>query len=555
MASASAPTAPTARRHRRQQPPGGPVELRDLRQHLQVAPAAAGQAHAQAGRAAPARVAHAAAGAADRHAHLRGLRRHPELAEKPGEQRVRPLVVDDEAGVDGHLPPAGRVGQVRVGVAAEPAVGLEEGHLVGPRQDVARREPADAAADDGDSASGHGHPSLPVSVTSYVCIRSPGAIRIGGVRDRRGFPAGGAGLAGYVGTCRGQGAAAEDVPQRAVQVRVPERVAQRGQHARPDPLARLRELPGPLVAEQQPRRHRGHRDQRGPAEHPAEGPRVLRVPRLLRRDRVDRPGQGRVGDGAQVDVEQVVDLDPGQPPPAVPDGAAQAGLEDRVQQAQHPAARGLHDAGADLDGPDPRRRGRSGRVLPGGGHVGQEPVAAAALLGQDLVAAVGAVEAHRGRGDEGPQPAAGPGGQRGQRAGRADPAGQDLPLALRGEAAADRGAREVDHRVDAGQQVRVGVVRPPLPLAVIARRMPDQPDHPVAAGGEQRRQGRADRPARPGERDRQRLGAQPPGPRVRGQVRRELPVPVAEHRPQRPGRDRRGDDVDRPWCPRARART
>src|ERR1700756_4396660 len=92
-------------------------------------------------------------------------------------------------------------------------------------------------------------------------------------------------------------------------------------------------------------------------------------------------------------------------------------------------------------------------LLPGGGHVGEEPVAALAALGQDLIAAVGAVEADRGRGDEGAQPPGGRGGQRGGRAGRADAAAQDLPLALRGEAAADRGAGEVDQRVGPGQQV------------------------------------------------------------------------------------------------------
>ena len=83
----------------------------------------------------------------------------------------------------------------------------------------------------------------------------------------------------------------------------------------------------------------------------------------------------------------------------------------------------------------------------------------------------------------------------------------------------------------------------------LARGPPDQPDDPVAAGAEQRRQRRADGPAGAGERDRQRLGAHLPGPRVRGQVRRELPVPVAEHRPQRPRRDRRGDDVGHPGAP------
>ena len=101
----------------------------------------------------------------------------------------------------------------------------------------------------------------------------------------------------------------------------------------------------------------------------------------------------------------------------------------------------------------------------------------------------------------------------------------------------------MDDRVGAGEQCRVRVIWPPLALAVIAWCPADQPDHLVAAGRQQRGQGRPDQPARPGERDRQRLRAHLPGPRVRGQVRHELPVPVPEHRPQRPGRDRRGDNV------------
>ena len=42
-----------------------------------------------------------------------------------------------------------------IDVPAEAAGRLEERYVIGARQDVARREPADAAADDGDPASGH----------------------------------------------------------------------------------------------------------------------------------------------------------------------------------------------------------------------------------------------------------------------------------------------------------------------------------------------------------------------------------------------------------------
>ena len=64
----------------------------------------------------------------------------------------------------------------------EPVIGLEEGHLVGARQDVSRREPADAATDDGDPASGH--PFLRSALRSMshsvrIGFRIGGDLRIG----------------------------------------------------------------------------------------------------------------------------------------------------------------------------------------------------------------------------------------------------------------------------------------------------------------------------------------------------------------------------------------
>ena len=85
--------------------------------------------------------------------------------------------------------------------------------------------------------------------------------------------------------------------------------------------------------------------------------------------------------------------------------------------------------------------------------------------------------------------------QLGQPARRADPAVADRGAVCIGEAAGDRGAREVDDRVDAGQQSRIGVVRIPLPFIGFGGRMPDQADHPMAAGG-QEGGSTASRPAR-----------------------------------------------------------
>ena len=117
---------------------------------------------------------------------------------------------------------------------------------------------------------------------------------------------------------------------------------------------------------------------------------------------------------------------------------------------------------------------------------------------------------------------------------------------FRGEPAADRGPGQVDHRVDPVQQVRARVFRPPVPLPRAAGRPAHQPDDPVPAGGQQRRQRGADQAARAGDRDRQRVRADRASAGQRGQVAGELPVPVDERRPERPGGQRGVDHVGHP---------
>src|ERR1700733_6862660 len=90
---------------------------------------------------------------------------------------------------------------------------------------------------------------LPLSVTSgirhlSVCglVASGKGRRITAVASSQGvddFPA------------SGDRSTAEDVPERALEARVPERVTRRGQDRRPDQLARHRQLPGALGPEQE----------------------------------------------------------------------------------------------------------------------------------------------------------------------------------------------------------------------------------------------------------------------------------------------------------------
>ena len=128
-----------------------PVEAHDLAQQPQVARRAHG-AHVgqQPGQPAAARVLQAAAGAGDRHAHVRLLRRHAQLGEQPPQVRVGAQVVHDEAGVDAAQHAVGADDVVGVGVPAEPVVGLVERDVGLALQDVGGGQTGHAAADDGD---------------------------------------------------------------------------------------------------------------------------------------------------------------------------------------------------------------------------------------------------------------------------------------------------------------------------------------------------------------------------------------------------------------------
>ena len=89
------------------------------------------------------------------------------------------------------------------------------------------------------------------------------------------------------------------------------------------------------------------------------------------------------------------------------------------------------------------------------------------------------------------------------------------------------------HGVDARQQVGRGSVGPPLPLVLGPRRPPDQPNHPVPAGRQKRREGRPDQTGCARDRDDHRLRARRRGIAMRGQVVGELAMPVDERGPQR----------------------
>jgi hypothetical protein len=74
------------------------------------------------------------------HTHLGLTRHHLQLREQPTEQRVRALVVHNEARVDGDRPRVRSGHVVGVGVAAQTTGSFIEGDVVALLQDVGRRE-------------------------------------------------------------------------------------------------------------------------------------------------------------------------------------------------------------------------------------------------------------------------------------------------------------------------------------------------------------------------------------------------------------------------------
>src|SRR5699024_7698702 len=107
---------------------------------------------------------------------------------------------------------------------------------------------------------------------------------------------------------------------------------------------------------------------------------------------VDGAAQLRVVEGAVVDVEEVVQVDPRQPLAAAAETPAQPGREQRPLQAQGAAEGALHDAGAHLDGSEPGTGAGLRRLLPGPDHPGEEIGSCGGVLPEELAGPVVAVE-------------------------------------------------------------------------------------------------------------------------------------------------------------------
>ena len=170
----------------------------------------------------------------------------------------------------------------------------------------------------------------------------------------------------------------------------------------------------------------------------------------------------------RIHVDQVVEVDPGQPLATIADPSTEAGQENGPQELEHPAAGREHDArphrhdtqagvagstGSPPPTGRPRRRGsrrrsallRRGVRRPGLGRSTRSPMQRAALA--DAFARTIAV---------------------GEPAGRLDPARVDGLLVSFGEATGDRRAGEVHDRVDVLEDAGIGIVWVPGAFVVSA---------------------------------------------------------------------------------------
>ena len=231
---------------------------------------------------------------------------------------------------------------------------------------------------------------------------------------------------------------------------------------------------------------------------------------------------------------------------ATAETATQAGGEQRPHQLQGAAAGGLHDAGTDRHRAQASLGRRCSRGFPVGDHVGEEALAMRSVLVEQGVATVESVVPDRRSRHERPRATGAARGHLGQLAGRLDPAFADRGAVRVGEPTRDRGTGQVHDGVDTVQQVRSGGVGVPLSFVRVSGRAPDQPDHAVPAGGQQRGERRAHQAGSAGDRDR--AGRQPRlgGIAVRGQIVGQLAMPVDERRTQGGGGHRRIDAVVNP---------
>ncbi len=103
--------------------------------------------------------------------HVARLCLHTQLGQQADEPGVRPLVIDDEAGVHRDRP-AGRVDHDGPNVTARDGIRFEQGHAMHIAKGIGGGEPADARPDDGDV-----HQARSPAVARSAAAASPSSVR------------------------------------------------------------------------------------------------------------------------------------------------------------------------------------------------------------------------------------------------------------------------------------------------------------------------------------------------------------------------------------------
>src|SRR5438132_6240447 len=258
-----------------------------------------------------------------------------------------------------------------------------------------------------------------------------------------------------------------------------------------------------LIAEHEPERKRRRWKHHGAMEHAADFPGNIPLPPDIGRDRVHRAAYPRILERQPVEANDVVDVNPGKPLPAVAQRTAEKESKWQGQQAKGERLAAEHHRGADSGDADTERFRLLCLVFPLLAEPGEKGIAGMALLRDDLLAAVPVVVDARGSDEHRwptivgrPPERLHQGGRRGQ------PAREEFRHPLpRPWPAADTGTGEVDNTLRSREfphPVAVRAARVPGNVANTLRwllhyQVPAENDHVMAVAGQALHQVAADK--------------------------------------------------------------
>src|SRR5205823_14804942 len=151
-----------------------------------------------------------------------------------------------------------------------------------------------------------------------------------------------------------------------------------------------------LIAEHEPERKRRRWKHRGAMEHAADFPGNIPLPPDIGRDRVHRAAYPRILERQPVEANDVVDVNPGKPLPAVAQRTAEKESKWQGQQSKGERLAAEDYRGADPGDADAKRLGLLCLGLPLLAESGEKRIAGVAAFRDGLIAAVPVVIDARG---------------------------------------------------------------------------------------------------------------------------------------------------------------